>query len=73
MTNIPVQKIENNRVETAPAIKALQEKVEMIRQRAFELFERGGFKPGNEVADWVQAERDLFCVPRPNWPRPTTK
>jgi HSP20 family molecular chaperone IbpA len=63
MTTIPVQKIENNKVETAPSLKALKDTVEMIRQRAFELFERRGYSPGDEMADWVQAERDLFWVP----------
>jgi len=63
MANIPVQKVENNKVETAPALKALTDAVEMIRQRAFELFERRGYSPGSDLADWVQAERDLFWVP----------
>ncbi len=63
MASIPVQKVENEKVETAPTLKALQETVEMVRQRAFELFEHRGFSPGNELADWVQAERDLFWVP----------
>lgn len=63
MANIPVQKVENSEVETAPALKALQDTVEMVRQRAFELFEHRGYAPGNELADWVQAERDLFWVP----------
>jgi HSP20 family molecular chaperone IbpA len=63
MANIPVQKVENDKVETAPALKALQDTVEMVRQRAFELFEHRGHRPGDELADWVQAERDLFWVP----------
>ena len=63
MANIPVHKVENNKLETAPALKALQETVEMVRQRAFELFEHRGYSSGNELADWVQAERDLFWVP----------
>jgi HSP20 family molecular chaperone IbpA len=63
MANIPVHKMDNNKVETAPTLKALQDTVEMVRQRAFELFEHRGYAPGNELADWVQAERDLFWVP----------
>lgn len=64
MANVPVQKVENDKVETAPALKALQDTVEMVRQRAFELFEHRGYTPGNELADWIQAERDLFWVPQ---------
>jgi HSP20 family molecular chaperone IbpA len=63
MANIQVQKVENSKVETAPSLKALHDAVEMVRQRAFELFEHRGYIPGNELADWVQAERDLFWVP----------
>jgi HSP20 family molecular chaperone IbpA len=63
MANIPVHKMDNTKVETAPALKALQDTVEMVRQRAFELFEHRGYSPGNDLADWVQAEHDLFWVP----------
>jgi len=63
MANILVHKVENSKVETAPALKALRDIVEMVRQRAFELFEHRGDRPGNELADWVQAERELFWVP----------
>ena len=64
MASILVQKIENTKVETAPALKALQDTVEMVRQRAFELFEHRGYSPGNELEDWIHAERDLFWVPQ---------
>jgi HSP20 family protein len=64
MASILVQKVEDTKGETAPALKALQDTVEMVRQRAFELFEHRGYAPGNELADWVQAERDLFWVPQ---------
>ncbi len=63
MANIPVHRVENDKVETAPTLKALQDTVEMVRQRAFELFEHRGYSPGKDLADWVQAERDLFWVP----------
>ena len=63
MASIPVQKVENTKAETAPSLKALQDTVEMVRQRAFELFAHRGYTPGNELEDWVQAERDLFWVP----------
>lgn len=63
MSSILVQKVENTKVETAPALKALQDTVEMVRQRAFELFEQRGYDPGNELDDWIRAERDLFWVP----------
>jgi HSP20 family molecular chaperone IbpA len=64
MASILVQKVENNKVDTAPTLKALQDTVEMVRQRAFELFEHRGYIPGNELEDWIHAERDLFWVPQ---------
>jgi len=41
-------------------IKALSER---IRHRAFEIFERRRGKDGNEVTDWLNAERDLLRIP----------
>jgi len=32
---------------------------DMIRARAYEIYLERGAAPGNEVEDWVQAERDL--------------
>jgi hypothetical protein len=55
--------------------------------RAFELFEKRGGAPGNDVGDWLQAEKEVFRVPdmdlaeseecfrlgrtRASWPLPT--
>jgi HSP20 family molecular chaperone IbpA len=38
--------------------------LELVRRRAFELFEKRGREPGSVLTDWLQAERDLFFVPR---------
>ena len=32
---------------------------EVIRARAYELFERRGGEPGHELDDWLEAEREL--------------
>ncbi len=34
---------------------------DQIRQRAFEIFMARGGAPGNELADWLQAERELYA------------
>jgi HSP20 family protein len=60
MANVVVQKIG----EDKPAPELLKDTFENIRKRAFELFERRGGAPGGELEDWVQAERDLFWIPR---------
>jgi hypothetical protein len=35
------------------------QRLEMIRTAAYHLAEKRGFKPGAEMADWLEAERDL--------------
>jgi hypothetical protein len=32
---------------------------DVIRERAYELFERRGGEPGHELEDWLTAEREL--------------
>ena len=62
MANITIQKILN---ETPPAIsQELSSIFDEIRNRAFDLFERRGSAPGQEVNDWIQAEKELFFVPQ---------
>ena len=34
---------------------------DQIRQRAFEIFMARGGAPGNEMADWLQAEHELYA------------
>lgn len=34
-----------------------QETTEMIRKKAYELFEKRGKKPGHAMDDWLEAER----------------
>jgi HSP20 family molecular chaperone IbpA len=64
MANVVVQKIGKDKPAAAPLLKELKDTFEEIRKRAFELFERRGSTPGGELEDWIQAERDLFWIPR---------
>jgi HSP20 family molecular chaperone IbpA len=44
----------------------LQETIDLlenVRVRAFELFEKRRGAPGNDVEDWLQAEKEVFRVP----------
>jgi hypothetical protein len=36
---------------------------EMVSKRAYYKAERRGFEPGHELADWLEAERELLGVP----------
>jgi hypothetical protein len=32
----------------------------LIRKRAYQLFEERGHQPGQELDDWLQAEREIY-------------
>lgn len=34
-----------------------------VQERAYQLFEQSGGVPGHELADWLQAEKEVFRVP----------
>ena len=44
--------------------ESLNELQEAIRQRAFGLFEERGTVHGNDMEDWLRAERELVWVPK---------
>jgi len=52
--------------EATPAIRLdgfsdeIREMFDSIGRRAFEIFQSNGLMPGHDVADWLQAERELF-------------
>ena len=37
---------------------------ERIRLRVFQLYEQCGFQAGLDLADWLQAERELLAAPK---------
>ena len=62
---MPEKKSTSTRARKAPPRRSAKTAVAMlpsvdeIRQRAFEIFlERGG-RPGDDLQDWLQAEREL--------------
>jgi hypothetical protein len=42
------------------AASGLQPTNEAVSQRAFQLWEEGGCQPGNELENWLRAERELL-------------
>lgn len=46
-----------------PVFGKVEEALDAIRRRAFELFEQRGCEPGADLDDWLDAEQDLFFVP----------
>ena len=63
MSNVAVQKLENEALKTLPVFEQIEKRIEDVRRRAFELFERRGCELGREVEDWLQAEREVFGWP----------
>ena len=46
---------------TEAALTAGEQQQELIRLRAYELFVIRGYKHGHELADWLQAEREILA------------
>lgn len=62
MSKLDVEKVPSVTERHLPIFKELNEVAEKIRVRAFNLFADRGFDAGNEVGDWLQAEREI-CWP----------
>jgi HSP20 family protein len=56
--------------ETSPAVHVgtpnneIKERFASLARRAFSIFESNGRRLGNELADWLRAEKELFCPAR---------
>lgn len=62
MTQVTVQGYTEAQ-KALPVYEDFARRMDAVRQRAFELFERRGFVPGRELDDWVSAEHDLLGWP----------
>ncbi len=62
MSNVAIQKIRDTN-ESHPFLDELSGLLDRVRTRAFELFERRGGSHGNDLGDWLQAEKEVFGVP----------
>jgi len=56
--------------KSKPTDVAEQQRLERIRQRAYELWEASGGQHGNDMANWVQAEQEVRAQRKQ--PRPRT-
>jgi HSP20 family protein len=63
MTNITVQRIRDAN-QSRPLLQETIDLLDGVQKRAFELFQRRGGAPGNDVDDWLRAESEIFQVPR---------
>ncbi len=62
MSSVAVQKI-NAADQSRALLPETIQLLDSVRTRAFELFERRGKTSGNEIGDWLQAEKEVFRVP----------
>ncbi len=62
MSKVNIQKVSNNDDRSLPIFSELDELFDKIREQAYKRFEVRGFTGGQEVEDWLNAEREL-CWP----------
>ena len=62
MAPVNVQKIQGAN-QSQSLLQETNDLLNSVQTRAFELFEGRGGYAGNDVGDWLQAEREVFYVP----------
>lgn len=62
MTQVNVQK-KQVMDQSPPLLQETIALLDKVRTRAFELFEKRGGPHGNDLADWLEAEKEVFRVP----------
>ena len=63
MPQVAVAKVNDAEKKTLPVFGEIAKRLEGVRQRAFDLFEKRGGEPGREMEDWLNAEHELFGWP----------
>ena len=63
MANVAVQKVEKAGPEPLPIFETIEKRLDEVRRRAFELFEKRGYQLGHEIDDWLKAEHEVFGWP----------
>src|SRR5215471_16063843 len=59
MANVEVQKFNGDK-SRFPIFAELAKRFDSVRRRAFELFETRGRGDGNDLEDWLKAEREML-------------
>ena len=55
--------MENVGPESLPIFEAIEKRLDEVRRRAFDLFEKRRYQPGHELEDWLKAEHEVFGWP----------
>ena len=59
MPNVAVNKIADLKKTPAPLFDQIQNYFELVRQKAFEIFEKNGAAHGHDVEQWLEAECEI--------------
>lgn len=63
MANVAVQKMKKVGAEPLPIFESIEKRLDEVRRRAFELFQKRGYQLGHEIDDWLKAEHEVFGWP----------
>ncbi len=63
MSQLAVQKVHSDEMQSHPVLEQLRALTDRIRQRAYEIFQRRAGTEGSDLDDWLEAENDLLIIP----------
>jgi HSP20 family protein len=63
MAQVTITKVNDAGKKTLPVFEEMAKRMEAVRLRAFDLFEKRGRELGRELEDWFKAERELMGAP----------
>ncbi len=63
MANIAIQKVDKSDIDRLPIFEEIGKRLDVVRQNAFELFEKRGRELGHALDDWLNAEHQVFGWP----------
>lgn len=63
MANVVVEKVRDEARKMLPVFEQIEKRMEEVRRRAFELFEKRGHGGGRDLEDWLKAEQDVLGSP----------
>jgi len=63
MSQITIHRADDESKKSSPLFAEIARRFDAIKQRAFDLFERRGSRPGHDLEDWLAAEHQLLASP----------
>jgi HSP20 family molecular chaperone IbpA len=63
MASVAVQKVKKVGPQSLPIFETIEKRLDEVRRRAFELFEKRGYQLGHEIDDWLKAEHEVLGWP----------